>query len=364
MSAAGKVAEPREQSRSAAAPSPFPPIADYAFLSNCHSGALVAPDGSIDWLVRHPASTRRASSAACSTGGQGPSDSGRSGSTTRPQRSICREPTFLETTWKTPSGWIVVRDALTMGPRSEHEDEITPHTRPPADDDADHLLVRTVSLPRRSGRSRARLRAGLRLRPSAHRMGAGRGGSGTRPTPAALAKRSASGSDLGARHRRRPRPGAARAQRGRSAPTAPSHGPNNCAAPLERGRRRAADRRDDALLARLAWRGAHPRPPMARPASALGPHHQGTDLHANRRNGGGADHVAARNPGRGAELGLSLHLDARCHLHVAGAALARAGLGGRRIHGVRRGRQAERRRRAADHVRDRWSTRTTGVDTR
>ena len=49
----------------------------------------------------------------------------------------------LETTWKTPSGWIVVRTALTMGPW-DHEDEITPHTRPPADDDADHMLVRTV----------------------------------------------------------------------------------------------------------------------------------------------------------------------------------------------------------------------------
>src|SRR6185312_14536377 len=49
----------------------------------------------------------------------------------------------LETTWKTPNGWIVVRDALTMGPR-EQEDKITPHTRPPADDDAEHVLVRTV----------------------------------------------------------------------------------------------------------------------------------------------------------------------------------------------------------------------------
>ncbi len=50
---------------------------------------------------------------------------------------------MLVTTWKTPSGWIVVRDALTMGP-TDHEDEITPHTRPPADDDAEHMLVRTV----------------------------------------------------------------------------------------------------------------------------------------------------------------------------------------------------------------------------
>jgi GH15 family glucan-1,4-alpha-glucosidase len=36
--------------QSAAAQSPFPPIAEYAFLSNCHTGALVAPDGAIDWL--------------------------------------------------------------------------------------------------------------------------------------------------------------------------------------------------------------------------------------------------------------------------------------------------------------------------
>src|SRR6201990_2277311 len=36
--------------QSAAAPSPFPPIAEYAFLSNCHTGALVAADGAIDWL--------------------------------------------------------------------------------------------------------------------------------------------------------------------------------------------------------------------------------------------------------------------------------------------------------------------------
>jgi GH15 family glucan-1,4-alpha-glucosidase len=49
----------------------------------------------------------------------------------------------LETTWKTPSGWILVRDALTVGPASG-DDIVTPHTRPPTDQDADHMLVRTI----------------------------------------------------------------------------------------------------------------------------------------------------------------------------------------------------------------------------
>ena len=30
--------------------SPFPPIADYGFLSDCHTGALVSSDGSIEWM--------------------------------------------------------------------------------------------------------------------------------------------------------------------------------------------------------------------------------------------------------------------------------------------------------------------------
>ena len=49
----------------------------------------------------------------------------------------------LVTTWKSPGGWVEVHDALTLGPTT-CEDNVTPHTRPPADEDADHMLVRTV----------------------------------------------------------------------------------------------------------------------------------------------------------------------------------------------------------------------------
>lgn len=31
----------------------YPPISDYALLSNCHSAALVSRDGSVDWCCFH-----------------------------------------------------------------------------------------------------------------------------------------------------------------------------------------------------------------------------------------------------------------------------------------------------------------------
>jgi GH15 family glucan-1,4-alpha-glucosidase len=134
--------EPDSAPQSAAAPSPFPPIADYAFLSDCHTGALVAPDGAIDWL--------------CIPSFDSPSVFGSLldrqagffrfapfGISHPTSRAYVPGTNVFETTWKTPTGWVVVRDALTLGPR-DHEDTVTPHTRPPSDDDGDHMLVRTV----------------------------------------------------------------------------------------------------------------------------------------------------------------------------------------------------------------------------
>ena len=135
--------EPKtDRPQSAAAPSPVPPIASYAFISDCHTGALVAPDGAIDWLCvpRFDSPSVFGSLLDRQAGFFRVAPFGINHPT-----AVAYEPgtNVLETTWKTPSGWIVVRDALTMGPR-DHEDTITPHTRPPADDDADHMLVRTI----------------------------------------------------------------------------------------------------------------------------------------------------------------------------------------------------------------------------
>src|SRR5690349_18697959 len=122
--------------------SPFPPIADYAFLSNCHTGALVAPDGSVDWLCV-PAFDSPSAFGNLLDRGAGSFRLGPYGINVPTARTYVPGTKVLTTTWHTPGGWILVHDALTMGPR-QGPDTVTPHTRPPADDDAEHLLVRTV----------------------------------------------------------------------------------------------------------------------------------------------------------------------------------------------------------------------------
>jgi alpha,alpha-trehalase len=123
--------------------SPFTPIANYGFLSDCHTGALVAPDGTVDWLCVPRFDSPSVFGALLDRGAGGfrfapfginvPSD-----------RIYEPGTNSLVTSWKTATGWVVIRDALTMGPR-RGRDAVTPHTRPPADEDADHTLVRTAS---------------------------------------------------------------------------------------------------------------------------------------------------------------------------------------------------------------------------
>jgi alpha,alpha-trehalase len=135
-------APPVDRPRSAAAPSPFPPIANYAFLSDCHTGALVAPDGAVDWLCV-PRFDSPSVFGSLLDREAGAFRLGPFGINTPTARIYEPGTNVLETTWHTTNGWVVVRDALTMGPRVG-DDTVTPHTRPPADDDADHTLVRTA----------------------------------------------------------------------------------------------------------------------------------------------------------------------------------------------------------------------------
>jgi GH15 family glucan-1,4-alpha-glucosidase len=128
--------------QSAAAPSPFPPIADYAFLSDCHTGALVAPDGAIDWLCV-PRFDAPSVFGTLLDREAGTFRIGPFGISYPSARAYVPGTNVLVTTFKTPTGWIEVTDALIMGPR-RGVDTVTPHTRPPTDDDAEHLLVRLV----------------------------------------------------------------------------------------------------------------------------------------------------------------------------------------------------------------------------
>ena len=143
----GRVASATENERaprrSAAAPSPFTPIAQYGFLSNCHTGALVAPDGTVDWLCV-PRFDSPSVFGALLDRGAGSFRFGPFGINVPSDRIYEPGTNTIVTSWKTPTGWVVVRDALTIGPR-RGEDTVTPHTRPPFDQDADHALVRTAS---------------------------------------------------------------------------------------------------------------------------------------------------------------------------------------------------------------------------
>jgi GH15 family glucan-1,4-alpha-glucosidase len=122
--------------------SPFPPIADYGFLSDCHTGALVASDGSIEWMCL-PHFDSPSIFGAMLDRGAGSWRIGPYGIYVPAGRRYIPGTNIIETTWMTPQGWLRVVEALTIGPWHDNKHGSS-HTRPPTDYDADHLVVRIV----------------------------------------------------------------------------------------------------------------------------------------------------------------------------------------------------------------------------
>ena len=122
--------------------SPFPPIADYGFLSDCHTCALVASDGSVEWMCL-PHFDGPSVFGAILDRGAGRFRVGPYGVDVPAGRRYLPGTNIIETEWQTSQGWLRVRDALTIGEWHDNK-EGTSHTRPPTDYDADHLFVRVI----------------------------------------------------------------------------------------------------------------------------------------------------------------------------------------------------------------------------
>lgn len=123
--------------------SPFPPIADYAFLSDCETNALVAPSGNVEWMcLPRPDSPSVFGSMldrACGGFRLGPA-----GLSVPAGRRYLPGTMVLETTWMARTGWMIVRDALTVGPWYETRKRSPTYRRAPSDFEAEHCFLRTI----------------------------------------------------------------------------------------------------------------------------------------------------------------------------------------------------------------------------
>jgi GH15 family glucan-1,4-alpha-glucosidase len=110
------------------------PIADYALISDCHSAGLVSRKGSIDWLCfprfDRPSTFARILDEDAGTWSITPMD------VAETSRRYVDRTMVLETTSRTPTGTVVVTDALAVGP-NERGHELGA--------ESPHVLMRQVS---------------------------------------------------------------------------------------------------------------------------------------------------------------------------------------------------------------------------
>ena len=123
--------------------SPFPPIAEYGFLSDCETCALVAPNSNVEWLCL-PRFDSPSVFGAMLDRDAGVFRLAPADVDVPAARRYLPGTNVLETSWGTSSGWIIVRDVLLIGPWHHEHDRSHTHRRAPTDYDADHVMLRLI----------------------------------------------------------------------------------------------------------------------------------------------------------------------------------------------------------------------------
>jgi alpha,alpha-trehalase len=123
--------------------SPFPPIADYGFISDCEVTALIAPSGNVEWMCL-PRMDGPSIFAAILDRDAGFFRVGPADTTVPADRRYLPGTMVLETTWDTPTGWAVARDVLLIGPWRHRASRSDSHMRVPTDNAPERTLLRTV----------------------------------------------------------------------------------------------------------------------------------------------------------------------------------------------------------------------------
>ncbi|MGD0746563.1 MAG: glycoside hydrolase family 15 protein [Acidimicrobiales bacterium] len=121
----------------------FPAIADYGFLSDCENSCLVAPDGSVEWLCL-PRPDSPSIFAALLDRAAGNFRFGPNGTRVPHHRRYIPGTMVLETTWHTPTGWLLVEDLLVVQPVTDGARR-PDYRRAPSDSAATGTLLRLAT---------------------------------------------------------------------------------------------------------------------------------------------------------------------------------------------------------------------------
>ncbi|MDQ2631927.1 MAG: glycoside hydrolase family 15 protein [Actinomycetota bacterium] len=123
----------------------FPPIGSYGFLSDCHTSALVSFGGAVEWLC-FPRFDSPSAFAALLDRDAGHMLLRPRGVIVPISRRYSPGTLVIETTWVTDSGWVVVKDALTIADWVPADgDEARQQGRPETAHESDRSLLRTIA---------------------------------------------------------------------------------------------------------------------------------------------------------------------------------------------------------------------------